>query len=120
MQHVGVDIIEIDRVDAVIKRWGQTFLRRVFTPLELEKYKTVPSLAARFAAKEAVLKTLGVCDHGISWQDIEILSEPSGKPVVNLAGNAKLHAAEAAISRINISLSHSRDYAVAFAVGETA
>jgi holo-[acyl-carrier protein] synthase len=119
MQHVGVDIIEITRIDAVIKRWGKTFLERVFTPLELEKYESVASLAARFAAKEAVLKALGACDKGISWQDIEILSEPGGKPVINLTGNAKLYAAESAISQLNISLSHSKDYAVAFVVGES-
>jgi holo-[acyl-carrier protein] synthase len=120
MQHVGVDIIEIQRIDTVIKRWGQTFLQRVFTPAELEKYNAVNSLAARFAAKEAVLKALGACDQGISWQDIEILSEPGGKPLVNLTGQAKIHADRLAICRINISLSHSRDYAVAFVVGETA
>jgi holo-[acyl-carrier protein] synthase len=119
MQYVGVDIIEISRIDAIIKRRGETFLKRVFTPLEIAKYTAVNSLAARFAAKEAVLKALGACDKGISWQDIEILSEPDGKPMVNLTGKAKLQADKSAISRLNISLSHSREYAVAFVVGET-
>jgi holo-[acyl-carrier protein] synthase len=119
MQHVGVDIIEIGRIETVIKRWGRTFLERVFTPSELKRYNNTPSLAARFAAKEAVLKALGACDKGISWQDIEILAENNGKPVVNLTGKAKLYAEAFAISKMNISLSHSRDYAVAFVIGET-
>ena len=120
MQHIGVDIVEIPRIERVIKRWGKTFLERVFTPAELKLYNNTPSLAARFAAKEAVLKALGACDKGISWQDIEILAELNGKPVVNLIGKAKLEADKSAISRMNISLSHSEKYAVAFVVGETA
>jgi holo-[acyl-carrier protein] synthase len=120
MQYIGVDIIEIPRIERVIKRWGNTFLERVFTVSELKLYDNTPSLAVRFAAKEAVLKALGACDKGISWQDIEILAEVNGKPLVNLIGKAKLHADESAISKMNISLSHSKDYAVAFVIGETA
>jgi holo-[acyl-carrier protein] synthase len=120
MPYIGVDIIEISRIEAVIKRWGRTFLERVFTPSELESYSNASSLAARFAAKEAVLKAIGACDKGISWQDIEILAESSGKPMVNLTGRAKFQADASSIYKINISLSHSKDYAVAFAVGETA
>jgi len=120
MQYIGVDIVEISRIDRLIKRWGGTFLRRVFTPAELKLFNNPSSLAARFAAKEAVLKALGACDKGISWQEIEILAEPNGKPKVNLMGKAKLQAEESAISKLNISLSHSKAYAVAFVVGETA
>ena len=120
MQNVGVDIIEISRIEAVIERWGKTFLVRVFTPLELKSFSNTSSLAARFAAKEAVLKAIGACDKGISWQDIEILAESSGKPMVKLTGKAKLHADASGIAKFNISLSHSRDYAVAFVIGETA
>ena len=119
MQYVGVDIIEISRIERLIKRWGETFLRRVFTPAELRNYTNTSSLAARFAAKEAVLKALGACDKGISWQDIEILSEANGQPSVKLLGKAKLHADSNAIARMNISLSHSKEYAVAFVVGES-
>ena len=120
MQHVGVDIVEIPRIEKVIRRWGKTFLERVFTPAELKLYNNTSSLAVRFAAKEAVLKALGACDKGISWQEIEILAENNGKPMVNLIGKAKLQADKSAISKINISLSHSKDYAVAFVIGETA
>jgi holo-[acyl-carrier protein] synthase len=120
MQYVGVDIVEIDRIEKLIHRWGKTFLQRVFTPSELKLYNNVSSLAARFAAKEAVLKALGACDKGISWQEIEILTEVNGKPLVNLLGKAKLQAETSAISRLNISLSHSKKYAVAFVIGEPA
>jgi holo-[acyl-carrier protein] synthase len=119
MQYIGVDIIEINRIEEVIKRWGKTFLERVFTPSELKLCSNTSSLAARFAAKEAVLKAIGACDKGISWQEIEILAEPNGKPSVNLMGKAKFQADESAISKINISLSHSKEYAVAFVIGET-
>lgn len=118
MQYIGIDIIEIARIEKLIERWGQTFLKRVYTPSELNLYQNAPSLAARFAAKEAVLKALAACDKGISWQEIEVLAENNGKPVVNLRGKARLQADEFAIGRLNISLSHSKEYAVAFVVGE--
>ncbi|MDP2920736.1 MAG: holo-ACP synthase [Dehalococcoidia bacterium] len=118
MQYIGVDIIEIDRISEVIERWGDRFLRRVFTPTELGLYRRRnASLAARFAAKEAVLKSLGACDRGISWQDIEVLAETNGKPTVNLTGKAQKAAQELAIKALSVSLSHSQDYAVAFVVG---
>jgi holo-[acyl-carrier protein] synthase len=118
MQYIGVDIIEIDRVGEVIKRWGDKFLKRVFTPVELGLYgQRNASLAARFAAKEAVLKSLGACDRGISWQDIEVLAEANGKPTVSLKGKAEEAAQELALKTLSVSLSHSQDYAVAFAVG---
>ncbi len=120
MQHVGVDIVEINRIENVITRWGDKFLKRVFTPAELKKYGTkISSLAARFAAKEAVFKSLGACDVGISWQEIEILAEPSGKPNVILSGNAMRTAYELNIKELAVSLSHSDAYAVAFVVGIT-
>jgi phosphopantetheine--protein transferase-like protein len=86
---------------------------------ELKLYNNTSSLAVRFAAKEAILKALGACDKGISWQDIEILAELNGKPSVNLMGKAKLQAEQFTVNKINISLSHSKEYAVAFVIGET-
>ena len=120
MQYVGVDIVEIERIRKVIERWGETFLTRVFTPAELTHYRNkYSSLAARLAAKEAVLKSLNGCGRGISWQDIEVLSENNGKPVVNLFGKAKQAADELSIAELAVTLSHSDNYAVAFAVGAT-
>lgn len=117
MQYVGVDIIEIQRIEKIIQRWKQVFLKRVYTKAELNLFSNTSSLAVRFAAKEAILKALGACDKGISWQDIEILAEPNGKPLINLMGKAKSCAQGLGIRNLTISLSHSRDYAVAFVVG---
>ena len=119
MQYIGVDIIEIARVHEVIERWGDRFLRRVYTESELKRYRESPSsLAARFAGKEAVVKALGTSESGIGWKDIEILAEPDGRPVVNLYRRAKEYADGLGLAGMAISLSHSRDYAIAFVVGE--
>ncbi|NLJ85226.1 MAG: holo-ACP synthase [Firmicutes bacterium] len=119
----GIDIIEIERVAAVWKRQGQRFLDRVYTPLEQERCLVgAPraqweKLAARFAAKEAVMKTLGTgWRQGVRWRDIEIRHESSGKPYVCLWGASKELAAARGIGLIHISLSHSRKYAIASAV----
>jgi len=119
-QHIGVDIVEIERIQNVIARWGDTFLQRVFTPSELNLFsRRNSSLAARFAAKEAVLKALDACDMGISWKDIEVLAEVNGKPTIRLIGKARLAAQKLAIKEVAVSLTHSDDYAVAFVVGIT-
>jgi holo-[acyl-carrier protein] synthase len=120
LQHIGVDIIEISRFEEACRRRGEGFLRRIFTPAELEINRDrYNSLAARFAAKEAVLKAMDACKSGLSWQDIEILTAPDGKPLVNLLGKAKKIAGEKSVKDLAVTLSHSRDYAVAFAVGVT-
>jgi holo-[acyl-carrier protein] synthase len=119
-QHIGVDIIEIKRIQEVIARWGERFLNRVFTPAELNLYsQRNSSLAARFAAKEAVLKALDACDMGIGWKDIEVLAEVNGKPIISLTGKARLASQKLAVKELAVSLSHSDDYAVAFVVGIT-
>ena len=119
-QYVGIDIIEITRIEGAINRWGEHFLRRIYTESELSLYrKSIPSLAARFAGKEAVMKLLGADMKGISWQDIETLAYPSGKPRLNLYGRARSEANNLGIKEIAISLSHSKDYAIAAAIGTT-
>ena len=119
MQHVGIDIIEIARIQRAISRWGENFLSRVYTEPELRRYrKKLPSLAARFAGKEAVAKALGARNKGISWRDIEILADASGQPSVYLHGNAQAQANYMGLDKLAISLSHSREYAIAMVVGE--
>jgi holo-[acyl-carrier protein] synthase len=111
-QYLGVDIIEINRIERAVTRWGDAFLDRVYTPAEKQNYRHRPeSLAARFAAKEAVVKALGCKE--LVYRDIEIVSEPGQRPEVKLYGRAKAIAAELGISDLAVSLSHSRDYAVA-------
>jgi len=117
---VGVDIIEIERVQAVIDRWGQRFLRRIYTEAELDFCRSrVPELAVRFAGKEAVMKALGTGRRGVSWREIEILSNKRRAPLVFLHGRARRRAKKLGIEELAISLSHSRNYAVASVVGGT-
>jgi len=116
--YTGIDIIEIARIKKAIARWGESFLRRVYTDSELKLYREKPaSLAARFACKEAVMKLLGTGRRGIHWREIETLSHPSGKPLLNLYGNAQSKASELGIKEIAVSLSHSKEYAIASASG---
>ena len=120
MHCIGIDIVEIARLDKAIARWGEGFLRRVYTDSELRLYRNkLSSLAARFAAKEAVIKALGKPTTGASLKEIEILSDPSGKPVVNLHGKAQSQAQGLGLNKLAISLSHSKEYAIAMVSGET-
>ena len=119
---VGVDIIELDRVRRAVERYDQRFLARIYTPQEIARYRhRLPELAARFAAKEAVSKALGVglnhiSIHGIGWHEVEVLPDALGKPMVHLSGRAQELANAQGLVEWAISLSHGRDYAVAFVV----
>ena len=114
----GVDMIEIERVQAAMQRHGQRFLTRVFTPFELSDVGLHPaSLAARFAAKEAVSKALGSGIGLVAWQDIEILRGPSREPLLRLHGMAERLASSLGIQRWSLSLSHTHEHAIAMVVG---
>lgn len=120
MQHIGTDIIEINRIEQAIRRHGERFLHRVFTDSELVHYHgKIPYLAGRLATKEAVYKALGSANLGISWHDIEILSDPHGKPRVQLYSNARRHAESIGLVKLNASISHCRDYAIAVVIGDS-
>jgi holo-[acyl-carrier protein] synthase len=117
MQHIGIDIVEIARIERAISRWGQVFLERVYTGPELELYRRRPaSLAARFSGKEAVIKALN--SRSIGLREIEILSDPNGRPRLKLHGRAQTQADVLGLAGLAITLSHSRDYAIACAIGE--
>ncbi|MGD9116741.1 MAG: holo-ACP synthase [Dehalococcoidia bacterium] len=118
MNAIGIDIIEIARLEKAIARHGEDFLERLYTADELKLYRDkLPSLAGRFAAKEAVIKALGETS-GASLKDIEILADDRGKPLVKLHGKARKRAQALGLAEIAVSLSHSREYAVAVASGE--
>ena len=120
MHCIGTDIIEIARIEKAIARRGEDFLHRVYTDTELRLYrKKLSSLAARFAGKEAVIKALGIQAGTIGWKEIEILSAPGGKPCVHLYGKAQAQAKNLDIDNIAISLSHSKEYAIALVIGDT-
>ena len=118
MLTVGVDIIEIDRVGEALARRGERFLQRIYTEAEIALYRDrVQELAARFAGKEAAMKALGTGANGIGWKEIEILPNRRGKPLVFLHGRAKDRAEALGITELAISLSHSKDFAVASVIG---
>ena len=116
----GVDIIEIARVKDVAERHGERFLKRIYTPGEVAYCRgRAPQLASRFAAKEAVMKALGTGTRGVGWRDIEVVRLRGGPPTIKLHGRALQVAERLGIERLAVSLSHSREFAVASVVGET-
>ncbi len=118
---VGVDIIEIGRVEAALGRFGERFLGRVYTAVEVAFCRgRVHELAARFAAKEAVRKALGTGARGRAWRAIAVRPTHRGKPLVYRDGRAKERAGRIGLRGIDVSLSPSREYAVAFVVGQSA
>ncbi|BAJ64541.1 holo-ACP synthase [Anaerolinea thermophila] len=113
----GVDIVEIQRLEQVNPAIRERFIRRVFTPLEIELARgSYASLAGRFAAKEAVSKALGTGIGPVSWQDIEIRRDASGAPVLYLHGRAAEVARLLGLTTWSVSISHGRTHAVAMAV----
>jgi holo-[acyl-carrier protein] synthase len=113
----GIDIIEITRIKVALERHGERFLKRVFTELEvLECRGRAEALAVRFAAKEAASKALGTGIGPISWRDVETLHKWSGEPYQVLHGNAKKIAGELGLVCWAVSLSHSRENAIAVVV----
>ncbi len=117
----GVDIIEIDRVADVIARHGDRFLNRIYTPDEITHCRgRVHELAARFAAKEAVMKALGTGVRGVGWKDIEILPNRRGKPLIFLYNRGAGRAERIEMRGLEVSLTHSKEYAIAMVVGERA
>ena len=114
---VGIDVIEIDRIERVLTLYGERFLRKVYTERERERYRgRVPELAARFAAKEATSKALGTGIRGIRWQEMEVLANRRGKPVLVLHGEAARRAELLGLDAFDVSLTHSRTDAMAFVV----
>ena len=119
MHAIGIDIVEIARLKKAIAQRGEAFLKRIYTESELKSYRgKLPSLAARFAAKEAVIKALGKPTAGIKLKDIEIVADDKGKPLVNLYGEAQNQAKALGLDKIAVSLSHSKEYAIAVASGQ--
>lgn len=114
---VGIDVIEIDRIAAVLEKHGERFLMRCFTEKERQRYGARPAeLAARFAAKEATMKALGTGIRGVRWRDIETLPNRRGKPILVLHGTAKARAELLGFHHFAISLTHSRSDATAVVV----
>ena len=118
---VGVDVVEVERIQTAITRFGDRFLRRVYLPNEIaycQSFKhSMPHFAARFAAKEAISKAFGTgIGRDLGWLDMEIQRHPSGAPFVVLHGDARQLLVARQAADVLISLSHTRQHAVATAL----
>jgi holo-[acyl-carrier protein] synthase len=114
----GIDLVKIERIEKIIKKWGDNFTSRVFTLLEREycekkKGNKYQSYAGRFAAKEALLKSLGLGLRGINWKEIEIENNELGQSIIETSGKLKKIASEKGVSKYFITISHTKDYAIA-------
>lgn len=119
----GVDIIEVERIAQALARHPERFLHRLFTPHEIAECWPAEAhrhrrLAARYAAKEAVLKALGTGLRYGKWTEIEVSKDPLGKPMVRLSGRLAEVAARQGITQLHLSLSHCEQYAMAQVVAE--
>ena len=114
----GIDIAEVPRIAASITRFGDRFLRRVYTEGEIHycesKANRVERYAARFAAKEAAMKALGTgWNHGVRWRDVEVTRKPGGRPAMTFHGKAAEFAARLGAVHVAVSLSHTSQQAIA-------
>jgi holo-[acyl-carrier protein] synthase len=120
----GIDIAETARIEQALERHGERFARRIFTEGEItycEQFKNkAERYAARFAAKEAAFKALGTgWREGVTWRDVEVVHQPSGKPELRLSGCAEERARAQGVARMAVSLSHSDRYVVAQVIFES-
>lgn len=119
----GIDLAEVPRVRASIERYGERFLRRVFTGKEIAyvelKANKYERYAARFAAKEAGMKAIGTgWRGGIRWQDFEVVNLPSGRPTLHFHGVAAEYARRLGVTNVQLSLTHTADLGMAFVILE--
>jgi holo-[acyl-carrier protein] synthase len=120
---MGVDITEVDRIKAAIERYGETFLRRLYTARErdyCEQFKNkYERYAGRFAAKEAAMKALGTgWRRGVRWVDLEVVREKGGRPALALSGEAARIAAKLGVKHIALSITHTETQALAQVIFE--
>jgi holo-[acyl-carrier protein] synthase len=120
---IGIDLVEISRLEKVFARRGERFCARVFTEGEVGYCESLgskfASYAARFAAKEAVMKALGTgWSEGVGWKDIEVVSEPGEPPAIELHRRARDRMREIGATRVHVSLTHSGNLAIAQVVLE--
>jgi holo-[acyl-carrier protein] synthase len=122
---IGTDIIEVGRIAESIARFGERFLRRIYTPGEIaycraRQKSAAQSFAARFAAKEAAAKALGTgISRGVSWQELEVTRTPGQAPQLRLSGRAAERAKELGVARVSLSLTHAKEIALAVVIMES-
>ena len=119
----GVDLAEVPRIRASIERYGEKFIRRIYTPAEIayveRKANKYQRYAARFAAKEAGMKAIGTgWRRGVTWQDFEVANLPSGKPTLLLHGVAADFAGKLGVKNISLSITHTAELSMAHVILE--
>jgi holo-[acyl-carrier protein] synthase len=119
----GVDLAEVPRIRASIERYGEKFIRRIYTPAEIayveRKANKFERYAARFAAKEAGMKAIGTgWRRGVRWQDFEVANLPSGKPTLLLHGVAARFAEKLGVKNISLSITHTNELGMAHVILE--
>ena len=120
----GIDLAEVDRIAAAIERFGDRFLRRVFTEAEMRycdsKANRMERYAGRFAAKEAAMKAVGTgWRGGVAWTDFEVQREPGGKPTMSFHGKAAEFASKLGVKSVALSITHTKDMAMAMVILES-
>lgn len=120
----GIDLAEVDRIAAAIERFGDRFLRRVFTEAEMRycdsKANRMERYAGRFAAKEAAMKAVGTgWRGGVAWTDFEVRREPGGKPTMSFHGKAAEFASKLGVKNVALSITHTKDMAMAMVILES-
>lgn len=120
---IGSDLAEVPRIRASRERFGDRFLRRIYTDAEIQfalsKANADERFAGRFAAKEAGMKALGTgLAGGVTWHDFTVIREPSGKPTLALTGAAARIASQKGVQRIHLTITHTAEFAMAVVVME--
>jgi len=120
----GFDQTELERIRDAVARFGERFLKRCFTAEEqrfcFERRDPIPSLAARYAAKEAAAKALGTgLARGVAWTEIEVRRQRGERPTIHFSGRAKEHAERMGVAQAHVSLTHSRELAAAMVIVES-
>ena len=120
---LGVDIIQNNRIESIVNKWGDKFLNKIFTEYELDFIKKhnqkIQRYASNYAVKEAVVKALGTgFRNGIRFRNIELKRDNLGKPFIELAGSTKTIADDRGVNKIHTTISHEKDYSVAVVIFE--
>ena len=118
---LGLDLVEVDRIEAAVRRWGDTFLDRLFVEGELRRQRAHPAafaqhVAGRFAAKEAAMKALGTGIRGVAFREIEVRRDPSGKPSLRFEGRARRRAEALGVEDSELTITHTDRTAAAAVV----
>ncbi|MHC2994322.1 MAG: holo-ACP synthase [Candidatus Atribacteria bacterium] len=113
----GIDLVSIKRIENIVRRWGDNLICRIFTPLEQEycekKGNKYQSYAGKFAAKEALLKALGLGLRGVNWREIEVINDNLGQPIIKISGRLKEITSNKKVDIYFLTISHTKEYALA-------